>query len=76
MVTTGAEEMADAINSCFADLLQVAYSSDGSLLKFGGDALLILFAGERPEDHAARAARAAGAMRARLRTWSAARTES
>jgi class 3 adenylate cyclase/predicted ATPase len=64
----GAEEMADAINTCFAELLQVAYESDGSLLKFGGDALLLLFAGGAPPEHAARATRAAGAMRARLRT--------
>ena len=55
----GGEEMADAINGCFAELLAVAYEGDGSLLKFGGDALLLLFTGEDVEDHAARAARAA-----------------
>src|SRR5262245_19049369 len=39
----GAEEMADAINQCFTDLLAVAYEQDGGLIKFGGDALLLLF---------------------------------
>lgn len=64
----GAEEMADAINTCFADLLGKAYEEDGMLLKFGGDALMLLFAADDPEKHAARAARAAHGMRTRLRT--------
>ena len=38
---------------CFTDLLGVAYEEDGSLLKFGGDALLLLFAGDDPTEHAA-----------------------
>ncbi len=61
----GAEEVADAINTCFEQLLDVAYRCGGNLLKFGGDALLLLFTGE---DHATRAAHAAVGMRARLRT--------
>ncbi len=60
----GAEEVADAINTCFEQLLDVAYRCGGNLLKFGGDALLLLFSGE---DHATRAAHAAVGMRARLR---------
>ena len=60
----GAEEVADAINTCFEQLLDVAYRCGGNLLKFGGDALLLLFTGE---DHATRAAHAAVGMRARLR---------
>jgi class 3 adenylate cyclase/tetratricopeptide (TPR) repeat protein len=60
----GAEEIADAINTCFEELLGVAYRADGSLLKFGGDALLLLFDGD---GHAERAAHAAVGMRARLR---------
>jgi class 3 adenylate cyclase/tetratricopeptide (TPR) repeat protein len=60
----GAEEVADAINACFEQLLAAAYSLGGSLLKFGGDAMLLLFAGD---GHAERAARAAVAMRSRLR---------
>jgi class 3 adenylate cyclase len=45
----GAEELAEAIGSCFARLLAVAYGNGGGLLKFGGDALLLLFTGT---DHA------------------------
>lgn len=61
----GAEEVTDAINTCFEQLLAIAYAAGGSLLKFGGDALLLLFAGE---EHATRAAHAAVGMRYRLRT--------
>jgi class 3 adenylate cyclase/tetratricopeptide (TPR) repeat protein len=60
----GAEELTDVIGSCFAHLLGVAYAEGGGLLKFGGDALLILFTGP---DHAVRACRAAVGMRSRLR---------
>src|SRR3954449_6342220 len=61
----GAEEMASAITTCFADLLSVAYDEGGGLIKFGGDALLILFDGD---DHAVRAVRAAHGMRKKLQT--------
>ncbi len=61
----GAEEVTDAINTCFEQLLGIAYSAGGSLLKFGGDALLLLFSGD---DHVDRAAHAAVGMRHRLRT--------
>ncbi|MEO8293157.1 MAG: tetratricopeptide repeat protein [Actinomycetota bacterium] len=60
----GAEELADAIGACFARLLEVAYAGGGGLIKFGGDALLLLFTGE---DHPARACRAAVGMRRALR---------
>jgi class 3 adenylate cyclase/tetratricopeptide (TPR) repeat protein len=60
----GAEELTDTITACFTALLAIAYSEDGSLLKFGGDALLLLFTGD---DHPARAARAAVGMRRGLR---------
>ena len=60
----GAEELSDTINRCFVELLAVAYDEGGGLLKFGGDALLLLFAGE---DHEARACRAAVGMRRTLR---------
>jgi len=63
----GAEEIANSIDSCFAQLLDVAYRDDGSLLKFGGDALLLAFTGSDPEEHAERACRAALGMRRRLR---------
>ena len=61
----GAEEVADAINTCFEQLLDIAYRCGGSLIKFGGDALLLLFSGD---GHATRAAHAAVGMRTRLRT--------
>ena len=60
----GAEELTDAIGSCFARLLGVAYSNGGGLIKFGGDALLLLFTGS---GHPTRAARAAIGMRRELR---------
>ena len=46
----GAEEVTDAIETCFDALLALAYAAGGSLLKFGGDALLLLFTGERHAD--------------------------
>jgi len=60
----GAEQLVDAIDSCFSPLLADAYVGGGSLLKFGGDALLIWFGGE---DHALRACGSAVAMRRKLR---------
>ena len=60
----GAERLADAIGRCFTTLLTVAYESGGGLLKFGGDALLLLFDGD---GHAERACRAAAGMRSALR---------
>ena len=60
----GAEELTDTISTCFAALLGVAYAGGGSLLKFGGDALLLLFAGD---DHVERGARSAVGMRTALR---------
>jgi class 3 adenylate cyclase/tetratricopeptide (TPR) repeat protein len=60
----GAEQLADAIGGCFEDLLGVAYDKGGGLLKFGGDALLLLFDGEA---HLQRACASAIAMSQRLR---------
>src|SRR4051812_10705252 len=60
----GAEEVTEVMNATFAALLAVAYAQGGGLLKFGGDALLLLYDGV---DHAARAARAAFEMRRTLR---------
>lgn len=56
----GAEQIADVIGRSFESILAVAYDNGGSLLKFGGDSLLIWFA---TEDHAVRACRAALMMR-------------
>ena len=61
----GAEEVTDVLGSVFAQLLVVAYENGGSLVKFGGDALMLFFA---EEDHALRAARAAFGMRSELRS--------
>jgi class 3 adenylate cyclase/tetratricopeptide (TPR) repeat protein len=60
----GAERLADAINACFSALLADAYAGGGSLLKFGGDALLLWFEGD---EHPTRACAAATAMRSTLR---------
>ena len=56
----GAEEVNDVLNSCFTDLLAVAYADGAGLIKWGGDAVLLLFHGEH---HAERAGRAAGQWR-------------
>ena len=61
----GAEEMSDALNATFTQLLAEAEADGADLVKWGGDAVLLLFEGPR---HAARAARAAYRMRGRLRT--------
>ena len=60
----GAEEVADVIGDVFGQLLTTAYDNGGSLLKFGGDALLLLFRGE---SHQTRGVRAALGMRSALR---------
>lgn len=60
----GAEEVTEVVSSTFSELLAVAYAMGGSLLKFGGDALLLFFAGD---DHAARACHAGYEMRRTLR---------
>ncbi len=59
----GAEQMSDILSEMFADLLSVAYRDGADLVKWGGDAVLLLFAGE---NHASRAARATHGMRERL----------
>jgi class 3 adenylate cyclase/tetratricopeptide (TPR) repeat protein len=60
----GAEHLVDAINACFSALLGNAYARGGSLLKFGGDAMLLWFEGE---EHVLRACAAAVEMRRTLR---------
>lgn len=52
----GAEELSVAITECFSALLAVADADGGSLVKFGGDALLLLFTGPQHERHACGAA--------------------
>ncbi len=59
----GAEQISEVIERSFESILQVAYDRGGSLLKFGGDALLLWFEGE---GHLERAAHATLAMRSAL----------
>ncbi len=61
----GSEEITFVINACFSRLLAESYRFGADLLKFGGDALLLLFSGD---GHSLRGAAAAVAMRAELRT--------
>src|SRR3954466_16039985 len=56
----GAEELTDLLNRCFAEMIAAATRFGGDILKFGGDALLIIFTGE---NHTPRACAAALAMR-------------
>lgn len=60
----GAEELTEVLNHVFSRMLEVAYGKGGALLKFGGDALLLVFTGA---DHDTMAAQGAVAMRAALR---------
>ena len=60
----GAEELTAILNETFTELLHVALAAGGDLLKFGGDALCLLFDGS---GHAPRAVRTAVEMRAALR---------
>ena len=60
----GAEEMNDVLDALFTELLAVAYDDGAGLVKWGGDAVLLLFDGE---DHAPRACRAAVNMQATIR---------
>lgn len=64
----GAEQITGVIGHVFELMLAVAYDAGGSLLKFGGDALLLWFKGE---GHAGRSCRATVLMRAVLRDMGA-----
>ena len=61
----GSEQVSDALNHTFTELLTIAVDLGADLLKFGGDATLQFYEGPR---HARRAARGAALMRSRLRT--------
>ncbi len=60
----GTEELVDTLSRVFGGMLEIAAGHGGQLLKFGGDALLVLFTGP---DHARHAASAAVEMRSDLR---------
>ncbi len=59
----GAEQLTDVLNAVFGTMLGLAAARGGSLLKFGGDALFLLFTGP---DHAVQAACATVEMRGAL----------
>ena len=61
----GSEELSDILHAVFSALLAHARREGGDLVKWGGDAVLLLFRGA---DHATRAVRAAVDMRTELRT--------
>jgi class 3 adenylate cyclase/tetratricopeptide (TPR) repeat protein len=52
----GAEEMNDVLNDCFVELLSTAYAQGAGVIKWGGDAVLLLFDGDGHEARACRAA--------------------
>ncbi len=61
----GAEEMSDILSETFAALFDAARPDGADLVKWGGDAILLLFRGPH---HAAQAARSAHRMRTVLRS--------
>jgi class 3 adenylate cyclase/tetratricopeptide (TPR) repeat protein len=64
----GAEELTILLNRCFGGMIEIIEAHGGDVLKFGGDALLVLFTGE---EHTARAAASCVEMRHLIqRTWS------
>src|SRR4051794_14400898 len=67
----GGEELTDHLNAVFGDLIAASAVLGGDVLKFGGDALLLLFAGA---GHEARAAAAAWDMQAAMRPFARLRT--
>ena len=58
----GTEELTEVLGTVFGSMLDLSYVRGGGLLKFGGDALLLLFLGD---DHARQASGAAVEMRGR-----------
>ena len=52
----GAEELITLISRCYSGLIEIGRRYGGDVLKFRGDALLLLFDGELHEERAARAA--------------------
>ena len=60
----GAEELTEILDEVFGELLDVAYRDGAGLIKWGGDAVLLLF---HDEEHAARACHAAYGMRRVMR---------
>ncbi|MFV1961243.1 MAG: adenylate/guanylate cyclase domain-containing protein [Acidimicrobiia bacterium] len=68
----GAEELTAVLNRVFGEMLDIAVARGGSLLKFGGDALLLFF---DSIDHVLQATAATVEMRAALRNASSFRVD-
>ena len=66
----GAEDLRELINASFATLIDATYQCGGEVLKFRGDALLVLFRGA---DHATRSTTAGQLMQYGLRATAKAR---
>ncbi len=62
----GAEEVADVVGGTFADLLDVSAAQGGEMLKWGGDASLLLFRGPGAPDRGARRARGMSQLMSRI----------
>jgi class 3 adenylate cyclase/tetratricopeptide (TPR) repeat protein len=69
----GAEEMNQILNDCFTECLTSAYDFGAGVIKWGGDAVLLLFDGEQ---HERRACRAAFEMQGTMRRVGRIRTDS
>jgi class 3 adenylate cyclase/tetratricopeptide (TPR) repeat protein len=69
----GAEELSDTLNATFTELLSVAYDYGAGVIKWGGDAVLLLFDGE---GHELRACRGTAEMQRTIRRVGRIRTES
>jgi class 3 adenylate cyclase/tetratricopeptide (TPR) repeat protein len=67
----GAEEIGDLINATLEPLLETAYGYGAGLIKFGGDAIVLLFQGA---GHAVRGCRAAYEMQQVMRATGSRRT--
>lgn len=63
---SGAEQVAGVVSTAFHDLLTVVAAHGGEMLKFGGDAVLLLFRGPH---HPVRAAAACIAMQAAIESF-------
>ncbi|MBA3534895.1 MAG: AAA family ATPase [Ardenticatenales bacterium] len=64
----GAEQVTDAINQYFSAMLEILSEYDGSVLKFGGDALVVAF---YQTEHARQATSAALTLQQRMGQWQA-----
>jgi predicted ATPase/class 3 adenylate cyclase len=69
----GAEELSDTLNATFTELLSVAYDYGAGVIKWGGDAVLLLFDGD---GHEVRSCRGAAEMQRAIRRVGRIRTES